>query len=84
MCATPVLFYGWRENEKGVVRRAEKVKRCHRAKWKTAHEGVGAPGTLAQASVGAVSRLSFRLMDTHEHQPVGIWIHLRVLGDVPI
>jgi hypothetical protein len=42
---------------------------------------------LVQAIVGVVSMLtlsSFRLTNTHQHWPIGTWVHLGVLHDVPV
>jgi hypothetical protein len=40
-----------------------------------------------RAVVDIVSRLSsstLKLIETYQHQPIDTWIHLDVLGDVPV
>ena len=61
-------------------------ERCHHGKQVT-REDTSSPDTLGQAvvGVGGGSPSSiFGLMGTYQRQPVGIRVHLGVLGDVPI
>ena len=62
------------------------LERCHHVRYPT-YEGASDPGTPVQAIAGRVRRVfspTFKSMDTYQQQPVGIRVHLSVLGDVPI
>jgi hypothetical protein len=62
------------------------LEQCHRAKYLT-HGGTSGRCTLVRATVGVVSRLSslsFELMGAYQCQPIGTWVPLGIVDNIPI